>query len=178
MRVVAGTARGRQLDAPPGSATRPTTDRVRESIFNALGSLDALDGARVLDAFAGSGALGIEALSRGAAHCTFIESDRRTLAVAQRNVDRLGFAGRCDFVLGDALAFAHRFDTDLALCDPPYVFDQWPALLGALRADLVVIESDREITPPAGWETARSRTYGGTVVVFARRVLPQPEGAA
>lgn len=178
MRVVAGTARGRQIEAPPGQATRPTTDRVRESIFNALGSLDALEGARVLDAFAGSGALGIEALSRGAAHCTFIESDRRTLAVARRNTERLGLADRAAFVAGDALALVATVEADLALCDPPYAFDRWPELLAALRSDLVVIESDRPIEPGEGWETLRSRTYGGTVVVFARRVRPQPEGAA
>lgn len=178
MRVVAGTARGRQIEAPPGQATRPTTDRVRESIFNALGSLDAVEGARVLDAFAGSGALGIEALSRGATHCTFVEADRRAMAVVRRNVERLGLADRASFVPGDALAVAARVDADLALCDPPYAFDQWPRLLAALPSALVVIESDRVIDPGQDWETLRSRTYGGTVVVFARRVRPQPEGAA
>ena len=76
MRVVAGTAGGRRLTAPAGSGTRPTPDRVREAVFNALGSLDAVIDARVADLYAGSGALGFEALSRGAAHCTFVERDR------------------------------------------------------------------------------------------------------
>ena len=86
MRVIAGTARGLRLDAPPGRSTRPTLDRVRESIFNALTSADLLAGSVVLDAFAGSGALGIEALSRGAETCVFVERDRAALAALRSNL--------------------------------------------------------------------------------------------
>jgi 16S rRNA (guanine966-N2)-methyltransferase len=94
MRVVGGTARGRRLDAPSGDRTRPTSDRVREAIFNALWSRGVLDGARVLDLYAGSGALGIEALSRGAAHATFVESDRDARRAIAANLGACGFTDR------------------------------------------------------------------------------------
>ena len=90
MRVVAGELRGRRINAPLGKKTRPTTDKAREATFNALGSLGVVVGARVVDAFAGSGALGIEALSRGAEHCTFIERDREALEVLGENLETLG----------------------------------------------------------------------------------------
>ena len=125
MRVVSGEARGRRLVAPAGQDTRPTTDRVRESMFNALESLEAVAGATVLDLFAGSGALGIEALSRGAARCTFVEHDRAALAAVRANLEATGLAGRAEVVSGDAhraltsfSAAGRRFD--LALLDPPY----------------------------------------------------------
>lgn len=98
MRVVGGTARGRRLAAPPGDRTRPTSDRVREAIFNALWSRGVLDGARVLDLYAGSGALGIEALSRGAGHATFVESDRSARRTIAANLAACGFAGRAEIV--------------------------------------------------------------------------------
>src|SRR5688500_6095905 len=104
MRVVGGSAGGRRLRAPAGRSTRPTADRVREAMFNSLGSLDAVVGARVLDLFAGSGALGIEALSRGAAAATFVDSDARALAVVRANLDDTGLAG-ATLVRADALAF-------------------------------------------------------------------------
>lgn len=173
MRVVAGTARGRRLRTPEGEGTRPTADRVREAVFNALQSLGAVRGAAVADLFAGSGALGIEALSRGADHCWFVERDRSARAVIDDNLDTLGFRGRAT-VVGAALpaAVAELPDgLDLVLADPPYAFDAWPVLLAALvprlAADaVVVVESDREIALPEGWETTRQRTYGGTVVSF------------
>ena len=93
MRVVAGRARGRRLVSPKGSDTRPTSDRAREAIFNALRSVDAIDGARVADLFAGSGALGIEALSRGAASCVFVEREPAAVAVINENLERTGVAG-------------------------------------------------------------------------------------
>ena len=94
MRVVAGEARGRRLVAPEGSKTRPTLDRVRESMFNSLGSLDAVDGARVLDLFAGSGALGIEALSRGATSCVFVDHGRDARNAISVNLETTGFLDR------------------------------------------------------------------------------------
>jgi len=180
MRVVSGEARGRRLVTPAGRDTRPTTDRVRESVFNALESLDAVAGATVLDLFAGSGALGIEALSRGAARRTFVEHDLAALAAVRANLDVTGLAGRAEVVSGDAhralAAFAatgRRFD--LALLDPPYATADWERLLPAVPADLVVLESDREVPVPEGWDVLRSRRYGGTVVAFARRGdLPAP----
>src|SRR5258706_7562012 len=94
MRVVSGTAKGRKLVAPAGRSTRPTSDRVREAIFSMLASLDALEGAIVVDLFAGSGALGIEALSRGAAHATFYELDREAVAAIETNLATTGTGER------------------------------------------------------------------------------------
>lgn len=167
MRIVAGTARGRRIETPPGDAVRPTTDRVREATFNALWSLGAIDGATVLDLFAGSGANGLEALSRGASHATFVERDRKVADVVRRNLAHLGFADRADVVVGDASVLAAGLGpVDLALCDPPYEFDGWDDLLGSLRAEVVVAESDRPIEPAEGWELARSKRYGSTFVTI------------
>lgn len=172
MRVVAGSARGRPLQAPPGRATRPTADRVREAVFNALGSLDAVEAARVVDLFAGSGALGIEALSRGAASCTFVERDAAARRVLAANLARTGLTDRATVVGEDVGRFVARphGPFDLALVDPPYAFDGWSELLAALDADLVVAESDRPLDPGPGWTLVRSKRYGGTVVTFVRRL--------
>ena len=168
MRVVAGSARGRRLIAPDGDHTRPTADRVREATFNSLSSLGAVEGARVLDAFAGSGALGIEALSRGAAHCTFVENDRRALAALRENLATLGFGDHAQVVIGDGvLVLAGADPFDLVLLDPPYGLDDWAALLDGVHAGVVVIESDREVDLPERWRTHRQRRYGTTVVTLA-----------
>ena len=173
MRIVAGTARGRRIEAPPGRDVRPTTDRVREALFNSLGSLGVVEGARVIDLFAGSGALGLEALSRGAAHVTFVEQDRRAANVVRRNLDTLGFTDRALVVDDDALVWLSGAPAAaLMLCDPPYAFDGWPDLLAASPAPLVVAESDRSIEPPDGWELVRTKRYGTTVVTIVARSAP------
>ena len=170
--MVAGSARGLRLDAPPGDATRPTSDRVRQAIFNALNSLDALDGARVIDAFAGSGALGIEAMSRGAAHVTFAEPDATARAVVEANLVSTGLTDRTIVLAGDGrMALGSGGPWDLILLDPPYSFDQWDQLLEtaavALSPDgVVVVESDREIALPDTLSVLRVKQYGGTVVMF------------
>ncbi|MGE0880366.1 MAG: 16S rRNA (guanine(966)-N(2))-methyltransferase RsmD [Acidimicrobiia bacterium] len=169
MRVVAGEARGRRLVAPPGTATRPTSDRVREAIFNALTSLDVLDGALVLDAFAGSGALGIEALSRGARHCVFVERDRSAAAVVRQNLEATGLADRAEVIVGDGDVAVGARAWDLVLLDPPYAFEAWMPLLDRVGDAHVVIESDREPELPAAWRIIRVKRYSGTVVMFARR---------
>ncbi|MBN2621981.1 MAG: 16S rRNA (guanine(966)-N(2))-methyltransferase RsmD [Acidimicrobiales bacterium] len=175
MRVVAGTARGRTLVAPPGARTRPTTDRVREAVFNALWSRGALEGARVVDLFAGSGALGVEALSRGAAHATFVDSDRAARAAIRRNLEACGLADRATVVAApvERWVAAHGGDErfDLVFCDPPYAFDRWAELLSSLPADLVVIEAAAPVALPAGWALERQSRYGGTWVGFA---VPPP----
>ena len=169
MRVVAGSARGRRLVVPDGEHTRPTADRVREAIFNSLFSLGAVDGARVVDAFAGSGALGIEALSRGAAHCTFVENDRNALAALRENLETLGFVDQATIVQGDGVAALARLagEVDLVLLDPPYVYEDWSTLLEVVHDAVVVIESDREVELPEGWVPHRARRYGSTVVTLA-----------
>ena len=173
MRVVAGDLGGRKLVTPDGSDTRPTSDRVREAMFNSLFSLDAIEGARVLDAFAGSGALGIEALSRGALHATFVETGRDALAALRENLETLQLGAQGRVVPGDALAHLERTAAegshyDLVLLDPPYGFDQWDELLAAVPVGArVVIESDREVVVPDSWEVHRRKRYGGTVVTLA-----------
>ena len=173
MRIVAGLARGRRIRSPEGESTRPTSDRVREALFNALFSRGALDDARVADLFAGSGALGLEALSRGAAHCWFVEDDRAAASVIEENLVALGLADRATLVRNRVEASIEDLpaDLDLVLADPPYAFDDWVGLLdrigGRLAPDaLVVVESDRSVEVPPGWEKQRERAYGGTVIVF------------
>jgi 16S rRNA (guanine966-N2)-methyltransferase len=125
MRVIAGDARGRRLSAPPGLATRPTLARVRESMFSRLSVRLDFDGLRVLDLFAGTGSLGIEALSRGAPHVTFIEAARPALTALRRNLDALGFAARgrvlkSEVLRGLEMLAAEGAQFDLVLLDPPY----------------------------------------------------------
>jgi 16S rRNA (guanine966-N2)-methyltransferase len=150
---------------------RPTSDRVRESIFDILGSLVDLDGLRVVDLFAGTGAMGIEALSRGAGSVTFVESDAAAVASIRANLVSTGLEGpraivtRCD-VLGFFRSWSTSFD--LALCDPPYSFEPWDELLRLLRADLAVLESGSPLTVSDGWMVLKSRRYGGTLVTVVR----------
>ena len=166
MRVVSGIARGRKLVAPKGDATRPTSDFVREAIFNSLQAHVDLEGATVLDLFAGTGALGIEALSRGAAHATFVESGRHALFALRDNLAATGFADRAT-VLGVDATKATLPAVDLAFADPPYAFTGWDDLLTRVDAGVVVLESDREIDPPDPWRVLRAKRYGTTVVTLA-----------
>ena len=184
IRIVAGTAKGRRLASPPTDATRPTPNRVREAVFNSLYSLDALEGARVLDLFAGTGALGIEALSRGAAEALFVEHAQAVAAVLRRNLETTGLADRAavmvtdvDTALTGLAREGGRFD--LAFVDPPYAFDAWPALMGRVPADLVVVESDRAVEVGPGFAIHHRRRHGGTVVTFATAAEsgPHPSGA-
>ncbi len=170
MRIIGGSAKGRRIATPTGDAVRPTSDRVREAIFNALYSRIDLDDATVIDLFAGTGALGLEALSRGARSCVFVDSDRRSTELVQANVGALGFSDRAEVRRGDALDLAARLDAvDVAFCDPPYAFEQWDPLLEVLRAAIVVCESSEEISGTTSWQMVRSRRYGSTVVTLLQR---------
>ncbi len=171
---MAGELRGRRIEAPPGGSTRPTTDKVREATFNALGSLGLVVDARVADLFAGSGALGIEALSRGAHHCTFVERDRTAVAVLRGNLAELGVDDRSTVVPGDANAHAGSLDVDIVFADPPYETDEafWAGFLDRVRAPFVVAEAARPVTAPPGWEVVRQKRYGRTWVTFLERPDP------
>lgn len=182
MRVVAGTARGRRLVGPKGRATRPTSDRVREAVFDMLASLEAagavrVGGAEVVDLFAGTGAMGIEALSRGAARATFVETDPDAVAAIERNLATTGLGPGLvvrrdvDAFLRSGAVRSRSEPFDLAFCDPPYGYDGWEALLEALPARLVVAETGAPITGRAGRPLVRSRRYGSTVV----ELLGEPE---
>jgi 16S rRNA (guanine966-N2)-methyltransferase len=140
---------------------------VREAVFNALRSLDVVEGARVLDLFAGTGAMGIEALSRGAAHCVFVERDRDALVVLKKNISALGLSDRASVLAIDAMTAASRQpDIDLIIADPPYGFDQWRDLIIDAQAAVVVLESDRAVGAIEGWDTIREKKYGRTHVAF------------
>ncbi len=172
MRIIAGTHRGHRIAAPKGRETRPTSDRVRESAFNLIGPVD---GADVLDLFAGSGALGLEALSRGAARATFVESDRAACRVINANLDRLGLEARVRCQDAVRALEADRETYDLVLCDPPYDYDLGrlaAALPRVLRPDgLLVLETSSRVEPPdlPGLTVRTSRTYGS-----ARLTLYEP----
>ena len=170
MRVVAGSARGRRLRAPSGTTTRPTSDRVREAVFASLTSLGAVEGARVADLFAGSGAMGIESLSRGAREVVFVETDRDAVAAIEANLAATGFdRATTEVVRVDAIRWAQRSTpVDLAIIDPPYAFEGWPELLGVLDAQVIVCESGTDLDPGPGWEVLKRKRYGSTVVTVAR----------
>ncbi len=181
MRVIGGTAKGRPLRAPRTSVVRPTADRVREAIFDVLGSLGAVEGARVCDLFAGSGALGIEALSRGAEAVTFVETDPVALAALKANLVATGFAGRpgARVVRREARAFlagsTGRFDVVLA--DPPYAYRGWDDLLAHVRTRVLVAEHRDPLVLPAHLEEHRKYRYGDTIVTVARARQEAPATA-
>ena len=170
VRVIAGSSRGRRLPARLPGSVRPTSDRVREAIFDVLGSMGGVEGATVLDLFCGSGALGLEALSRGASHVTFVDHDTAALAAVRTNLGATGLQARdVSLVRAELPGWLGRsVRADLALCDPPYAFSDWDTLLSVLRADVAVLESSAPVVPPPGWAVARSRRYGGTLVTVVR----------
>ncbi len=171
MRVVAGDARGRPIEAPTGNRTRPTSDRVRESIFNMLFSLGVHGGETVVDLYAGCGALGIEALSRGATHCTFVERDRKAVECIRKNLESIGFADRATVVHAEVGAWLDQQPprADLVLADPPYADDAWLSLLDRIEARWLVAEAGEVVAEHPRWDVVREKTYGTTVVtVFAR----------
>jgi len=177
MRVIGGTASRRRLRAPDVAGLRPTSDRVREAIFDILSSRGAVEEASVLDAFAGSGALGIEALSRGAASVCFVESNVRAIAAIKANLDATGFGSSpaVRVVRGEVLEFLDRESGtryDLALVDPPYSFGDWPLLLELLAADLAVLESSTPVEVPATFLVRREYRYGGTLVTLVEARMP------
>lgn len=178
-RIVAGTAGGRRLKVPP-KGTRPTSERVREALFNALETAGEIDGSRVLDLYAGSGALGLEALSRGASDALFVEADRRAVDVLRGNVAALRLGGTVRAGQVEAVVAAPAPGPfDLVLADPPY--EVGTAALGKVLAALadggwlgdgalVVVERaarDGEPDWPPGYAPARAKKYGDTAVYWA-----------
>jgi 16S rRNA (guanine966-N2)-methyltransferase len=163
VRIIAGSRKGARIFAPKGRDTRPTSDRVREAAFNLIGPVG---GATVLDLFAGSGAMGLEALSRGAASAVFVETDHEARRAIDRNLEKLRLAGRVD--PREALQFlaADPRQYDLVLCDPPYDFvghvRLGPYLARVLAPDgLLVYETGAKVEPAVeGLAVRTSRTYG------------------
>lgn len=183
MRIVAGKLRGRAIAAPSHAGLRPTADRVRESVFNVLAhGIDAfdMDGARVIDLFAGTGALGLEALSRGAAYCLFVEEAVEARALIRTNVETMGLTGVTKIYRRDATSLGptgtHQ-PFDLAFLDPPYGKGLAERALASLRdggwltpSAVVVIEerASETVSFPYGFAELDRRTYGDTQVVFGR----------
>lgn len=168
MRIIAGTRKGHTIEAPPGRGTRPTSDRVRENIFNILGPVDDAD---VLDLYAGSGAMGLEALSRGAASAVFVERDQAAVRAIERNLDKLRLRGTV--LRQDAIAIlaAEKRKYDLVFVDPPYEMytDLQPRLARYLPSILTedgvaVVETDKRVEPDLPLEQRTSRTYGSARV--------------
>jgi 16S rRNA (guanine966-N2)-methyltransferase len=174
MRVIAGSRKGHSIAAPPGHETRPTSDRVRENVFNLVGPVD---GAAVLDLYAGSGALGIEALSRGAARAVFVERDRDAVRAIERNLEKLRLTG-ARVVRGDSVTVLAQESVagrkyDLVLVDPPY--GMYPNLQPqlalylppVLAADgLIVLETDVRVEPELPLPQRTSRAYGSARVTL------------
>jgi 16S rRNA (guanine966-N2)-methyltransferase len=186
MRVVGGRLRGRTLAAPKTNTIRPTSDRLRESLFNILAHAygDPAGGARVLDLFAGTGALGIEAISRGAAFCLFVDDGAEARALIRQNVEALGLGQVTRVFRRDAtkLGAAHPVEPfGLVFLDPPYRKGFAQPALAALRDGgwlvpeaLVVVEeaADAELAAPAGYEELERRSYDDTMIVVLRAVTP------
>ncbi len=182
MRIIAGEWRGRRLEAPPGEETRPTLDRVRQALFDRLmhapwAGREAIEGATVLDAFAGTGALGLEALSRGAAQAVFIERDRTALAALRTNVAACRAEARCRVIAGDALRPLPGSPCSVVFLDPPYGLGLAQPAVAALRAAswiapgaLLLLEISREETAPALGEEVASFTAGVATVLAFRAV--------
>ncbi len=174
MRVVAGIAKGRLLSAPQGQVTRPTPVKVRQAVFNSLESLDGVAGAAIADLFAGTGALAIEGLSRGAASAVLCETDRAARTCIEKNLAQTAFStiAKVSPLSAQAwLATALPGSVDLVIADPPYRFADWSELLElvapVLTADgLLVAESDRELDITNQWEVVRCKHYGTTVVTI------------
>ena len=179
MRVQGGNAKGRRLSGSIGANVRPTTARVKKSIFDSLFNVVDLKGAAVLDLFAGTGALGFECASRGAASVVFVESNVATSKALSRSLGMLNSNDLdCDFkvLTFDALTYLKRnlvAQFDLAFVDPPYVFDEWSEIFENLNAKFVVAESNRELPRATRYERIKFKKYGDTYVSFFERMLDE-----
>jgi len=197
MRITGGIHRSRPLRAPRGSTTRPTSDRVREALFGILTSAGALEGANVLDLYAGTGALGLEALSRGAARATFVESSRFALEALKANIAALGLAASARIVEADVERSIHRIASrapfDVVLADPPWALvesgEAPRAVVALVAAGLfspaawVVIEHSSRTPAPAASPLlcAQTRAYGDTTLTFYKTAIlddPSPDARA
>ena len=178
MRIIAGAWRGRQLEAPPGSGTRPTADRARETLFSMLASrLGTFEDLRIADLFAGSGALGLEALSRGAASATFVENDAEALAAIKRNAAKLGAADRVRVLGGSALTLPRSAPFDLIYADPPYAQGSGSAAVQSVAnaewlatGGWMSVETERRDTvDPGAFEIEATRDVGRARLWLLRR---------
>ena len=181
MRIIAGDARGRKIEAPEGRDTRPTLDRVRENLFNMLQG--EIAGSRVLDLFAGSGALSFEALSRGAETACLVDHDRKAIAVEKKNAQTLGYQDRIQIIQADwrkALKDIEnaRLNFDLVFLDPPYAMqdikDIFSSLIPVIHEDSLLVlehESGKEISISEQYTLVKSRSWGFCAVTIYRHII-------
>ncbi|MDE5671147.1 MAG: 16S rRNA (guanine(966)-N(2))-methyltransferase RsmD [Eubacterium sp.] len=177
MRVITGSARGRRLETLPGEdVTRPTAESVKEALFSMIQF--EIEGKKVLDLFAGSGQLGIEALSRGAASCTFVENNKKAESIVRSNIESCGFSSVSQVVLCDAAAYLSRINHfDIAFLDPPYnkglIEKCMPSLVKLMGDDgIVVCETSKEETLPerfGDFAVSKERNYGKTKITIYRK---------
>lgn len=187
MRIISGRLGRQKIHAPRGHLTRPTTDKAREAIFNLINNRIALDGAYVLDLFAGTGALGLEALSRGAAHVIFVESSGRVLQYARENAESLGVEDHCVFVRSDAVAYLENYSGpsfDVVFADPPYDLEEMERIPDLVLPHLTSpygifsLEHDARIWFDEHPNLNTQRTYGRTVVsLFRPPAYEDPAGS-
>ncbi|WMT87817.1 16S rRNA (guanine(966)-N(2))-methyltransferase RsmD [Pelagibacterium sp. 26DY04] len=183
MRIVAGKFRGKQLDTPKSDDIRPTSDRVREAVFSIIGSRIGpnLDGLYVLDLFAGTGAMGLEAISRGAAHCVFVDTGIEARGLIRGHIESFGLGGQTKLLKRDAadLGPIERLrPADLVFCDPPYGKNLGEKAIASALAGgwvaaeaLILIEEDKDVAieAPVGTQIVDRRDYGGTAITFLER---------
>jgi len=177
VRIIAGRLRGRVLQAPAGASTRPTADRVREALFSMLASrLGSFEELRVADLFAGSGALGFEALSRGATHATFVETDAKAAAAIRSNAEKLGLADATRVVAGSALRLPRSDPFDLVFADPPYAAGSGSSVVKAVSdagwlasGGWMSVETERgERVDPLGYDLELERDIGRARLTLLR----------
>lgn len=164
MRIIGGTARGRQLKAKLPPTVRPTTDMAREAIFSMVEARGGVEGDVVADLYCGSGAMGIEAMSRGAQACYFVDSDAECLAAARANWEALNLPGVVHFVKAALPKWSIPAEVGVVFADPPYGPLDVEALLGSTRATMAIIENDRFAPAPSGWTVEKEKRYGTTLV--------------
>ena len=178
MRVISGSARGKKLECPEGIDIRPTLDRVKESVFNMI-AFD-IAGATVLDLFSGSGALGIEALSRGASHCVFVDKSSQSIDATQKNIEATRFGDASCVINTDSIEFIKKTDKtfDIIFIDPPYESELYESSLRAIKDSgilsddgFIVLEYDINTTPPfktSGFEIVKDRKYGRVKILIMK----------
>ena len=188
MRVITGTARGRKLKEPAGMETRPTTDRVKEGIFSSIQF--EIEGRRILDLFGGTGQMGVEALSRGAAHCTFVDLRKEAVSIIRENLELTGFTNRSRVIQGDALAFLSRCREtfDVIFLDPPYDSGLLEKSMELVTTIDIVSENGIivcENGSSAGWPTVsppyrlqKEYRYGKIKTALYRRLPDEPASSA
>ncbi|MDE3008831.1 MAG: RsmD family RNA methyltransferase [Acidobacteriota bacterium] len=166
MRVIGGSARGRPLKAKLPATVRPTTDFAREAIFSMLESRGGLEDLVVADLYCGSGAMGIEALSRGASKVYFVDADPACLAAVRENLEPFHLAGEAIYVRATLPLWSPPGDLDLVLADPPYGPLDVASVLRGVRAERVVVENDHHVEAPEGWWVTKTKRYGTTLVTM------------